>query len=162
MPLIIPQIFHASGNPIALGHPPSAFIGNIHMIFSRKSLLALRKKLFSRRMFHRRHRVVVARNRIRPRFEMLEERRVLATVTWVAPGSGSWDVAANWDIGVPTASDDVFIPNLAGTPTISINSGASAVAKSVTSAELVDIGSLSSLVISGTSTSTFGGGLNVT
>ncbi len=48
------------------------------MFFSRKTMLALRKKLFSRRTFQSRLREILARNRFRPYFESLEERRVLA------------------------------------------------------------------------------------
>jgi hypothetical protein len=42
--------------------------------------------------------------------EMLESRRLPATVTWINTGGGDWDTAANWDAGhVPTASDDAVI-----------------------------------------------------
>ena len=49
------------------------------MIFSRKTLLALRKKLFLRKTFQSRLCEIVARNRYRPYIEVLEQRRVLAT-----------------------------------------------------------------------------------
>ncbi len=61
----------------------------------------------------------------RPLFESLERRQLLSTDTWVNPSGGSWDVAANWSDGVPTASDDVVI-NVPGGPTITISSGAQA------------------------------------
>ncbi len=84
------------------------------MLFSRQTLLALRTKLFSRRMFQRAVRDVVARNRLRPRYEILEERRVLATVTWDGgAGSQFWEDAANWSANaLPTAADDVVIADL--------------------------------------------------
>ena len=33
--------------------------------------------------------------------ELLEERDLLSTVTWVNPGSGNWNTPANWSTGVP-------------------------------------------------------------
>ncbi len=48
------------------------------------------------------------------RFEPLEDRRMLATVTWDGGGDGvTWNDAANWDVGgadqLPIAGDDVTI-----------------------------------------------------
>ena len=59
----------------------------------------------------------------RIRFEILEDRRLLSTVTWVATSSGNWDVGSNWSTGqVPGPSDDVVI-NAAAALTVTINSG---------------------------------------
>ncbi len=50
------------------------------MFLNPRTLLALRKKLFSRRTFQSRLREIIARNRYHPYMEGLEERRVLATL----------------------------------------------------------------------------------
>ncbi len=47
-------------------------------------------------------------------FEQLEERTLLATITWINPTDGQWDIAENWDLArVPEVGDDVVIPDLA-------------------------------------------------
>jgi hypothetical protein len=44
---------------------------------------------------------------------VLEGRTTPATITWVNPGGGLWDVAANWDLGrTPQPDDDVVIGGL--------------------------------------------------
>ena len=97
------------------------------MLFGHKTMLALRTKLFSRRMFRSRLRDAVSRNRLRPRFELLEERRVLATVTWDGgAGTTAWEDAANWSTdSLPTAADDVVIADLASPGTTFVTLGAS-------------------------------------
>ena len=40
------------------------------------------------------------------------------TTSWVATANGGWDVAANWDNGVPEAGDEVVIGNKALTVTV--------------------------------------------
>src|SRR5215216_4682293 len=46
-----------------------------------------------------------------------------APVTWVAPGSGYWDTAANWSTGsVPGPTDDVFI-DIPHDATVTVRSG---------------------------------------
>ena len=54
------------------------------------------------------------------RVEWLEARRLLDAASWIAAGSGNWDVAANWSSGtVPTSTTDVTIsPTAASTITI--------------------------------------------
>ncbi len=57
----------------------------------------------------------------------LERRALLATVTWTGGGGNLlWNVAANWSggTGVPTAIDDVVIPDLPGDQTIVSNTSA--------------------------------------
>src|SRR5262249_61409549 len=59
----------------------------------------------------------------RPRLENLEDRTLLATITWTNPLGGAWNVAGNWDLGrVPGAGDDVVI-NRAVTNPITYSSG---------------------------------------
>ncbi len=65
--------------------------------------------------------------------EMLEERTMLS-VTWINPGSGNWDVAANWSTdSVPGSGDDAVI-NIASAATITIKSGDSESVHSLTTA----------------------------
>ena len=55
------------------------------------------------------------------KLESLEVRLVPATITWLNPAGGDWNTAANWVGGIaPTAADDAVIPDLAGTPTITV------------------------------------------
>ena len=50
------------------------------------------------------------RNR-RLNWEQLENRRLLATVTWINTNGGDWDTASNWNANrVPGSGDDVIIP----------------------------------------------------
>src|SRR5262249_50764730 len=57
------------------------------------------------------HRRIVRRPRRRvPRLEALEDRVVLATVTWINPAGGDWDTPANWSSGsLPGGNDDAVI-----------------------------------------------------
>jgi len=51
----------------------------------------------------RRRAVAWASKAIRPFWELLEERTLLATVNWIGASGGDWDVPSNWDAGrVPT------------------------------------------------------------
>ncbi|HSA27719.1 MAG TPA: hypothetical protein P5159_14395, partial [Phycisphaerae bacterium] len=51
------------------------------------------------------------------------------TITWTGSGAtGSWHTAGNWDLNrVPAAGDDVFIPDVAGTTSITFSSGSTTV-----------------------------------
>jgi hypothetical protein len=69
---------------------------------------------------------------LRPRltFELLEDRRLLSTVTWINPAGGDWSVANNWldastgQNRVPAAGDDVVInESQAGSITITHTTG---------------------------------------
>ncbi len=79
----------------------------------------------------------------------LEERRLLATITWDSPTGGSWLEASNWDLGrTPEAGDDVVIPDLAGDESVTFSSGVATV-DSVTSGESLVLGSNSDLTVIG-------------
>ena len=66
--------------------------------------------------------------------ELLEDRRLLATVTWVGAAGGAWNVGSNWSGGnLPGASDDVVI-DIAGANPIT-HSGGSDTIHSLTSQE---------------------------
>src|SRR4051794_7262549 len=52
----------------------------------------------------------IAKRAFRPQQDRLEDRTLLATVTWMNPGGGDWDTSANWSTGaLPGPSDDVII-----------------------------------------------------
>ncbi len=113
----------------------------------------------------RRHelRVALFRQSLKPRFETLEIRALLATVTWDG-GAGSflWGDAANWTgDALPGIGDDVVIPDLVGTPTIKISNPPifSVSVGSVTSAERLEIGTFTTVTFSGDST--FGNGFDL-
>ncbi len=83
---------------------------------------------------------IVRRKRaaLRPMFELLESRKLMANISWIAAGGGSWSTAANWSSGtVPTAADDVTIPDLVGDQNITITTTASV--NSITSQEDVTL-----------------------
>ena len=75
--------------------------------------------------------------------EPLETRTLLTAISWINPGSGNWDVAANWNTDtVPGPADDVTIsPTSAAT--ITIQSGDAESVNSLTT------GSNSTLAITG-------------
>jgi Bacterial Ig-like domain (group 3) len=64
-------------------------------------------------LFNNRGRRLRSASRKRPsrlRLESLEDRLAPATVTWMNPAGGDWDVPGNWSTGkVPTAMDDAVI-----------------------------------------------------
>ena len=76
---------------------------------------------------------------VAPRPELLETRVVLSTITWDGgAGTFNWGDAANWSgDALPISTDDVSIPDLSGTPTIT-SSGAVNI-KSLMSAEGLSI-----------------------
>jgi hypothetical protein len=72
------------------------------------------------------------RGRILPGLEELEDRNLLATISWVNPTSGNWDNPANWSTGkVPGRGDDVVIQT-ASTATITIEDSDSVSVHSLT------------------------------
>jgi hypothetical protein len=94
-----------------------------------------------------------------PTIELLEDRRLLSTVNWTNPTSGSWDVASNWSTDtVPGPGDDVVIDYTGASPTVTIGSNVESV-NSITADD--------PLVISGggltiAANSTISGGLTMT
>ncbi len=72
------------------------------------------------------------------------------TNTWLG-GSTDWATPTNWSEGtVPTATDNVVIPDLANDPIIGATTGA--VANDITTNDVLTIASGGSLIVSGTST----------
>ncbi len=71
------------------------------------------------------------------------------TTTWTGGTSSVWNLAGNWDNGIPTSSSFVSIPNVPNSPIIS--SGVSAVAGNITidTGEILTINSANSLTLGG-------------
>jgi RHS repeat-associated protein len=75
------------------------------------------------------------RRQARLGFEQLEDRVQPANIVFVNPAGGSWQTPANWDLGrVPAVGDDVTIPDLPGTQTVTFGSGTTSI-NSLVSAE---------------------------
>ena len=128
------------------------------MFFQRKSGQA-RRALRAQRRRHE-FRVTLARQGLKPQFETLESRCLLATVNWIAAGGGSWNDGFNWDSGtVPGAADDAIIPDLVGSPTITINATGADV-RSITSQERVAMFGAGGIRV--TQASSFAAGLDIT
>ena len=106
----------------------------------------------------RRHRRFSGRRRcvaLRPWLQVLEDRIVLTTDTWIAATGGNWDVPQNWSLGtVPTASEDAVV-DFTSIQTVTVSSTGDQVASLTTNADanFIDKGSLAV----GADLSTFGG-----
>src|SRR6478736_2236593 len=113
--------------------------------------VSVRQLLLRKSSARRKYRRLDWRSKIKSRmafFERLEERALLAPISWINPAGGSWNVAANWSGGtVPTASDDVTI-DLPGALTITHSSGTDTV-HSLTSQESLTL-SGGTLTVTGT------------
>ncbi len=94
----------------------------------------------------------------RPALEILESRRLLSDVRWIAPTSGDWNTPADWSTGqTPGPGDNVAI-DVPGV-TVTVSSGTETVG-SITSSDPLVISAGSLTVSSGAST--FTGGLTMT
>ena len=92
--------------------------------------------------------------------EVLEERAVPATITWINSGSGNWDTAANWSTGsIPGSSDDAVI-NTAAAATITIQGGDSLAVHSLTTSA-TDALALTGGSLSLAANSSLGGNLTI-
>ena len=118
------------------------------------------KQIHTRRS-RRRHelRVALFRQSFKPRFEVLEERALLATVTWIG-ASGNWNDGFNWSTGSsPGPLDDAIIPDLLGTQIITIQPSGADV-QSITSQEEVRMFGAGGIRV--TQASAFNAGFNIT
>src|SRR5262245_58149873 len=97
-----------------------------------------------------------------------------ATITWVGPNAGFWDVAGNWNPGLPGAPDDaalgsfdtvfrsgtVTIQSFTGTGLLSITGGTLTVTNASTIGSLTQsngsLGGTGNVTITGNATFTFG------
>jgi hypothetical protein len=87
-----------------------------------------------------RHMAAGPKAKIRLGLEILEDRTLLSTVTWINASSGDWDTAANWrdDMGnnrLPGAADDVVIPS--GSYTITHGSAVTDAVASITNQAVI-------------------------
>ncbi len=82
------------------------------------------------------------------RFELLEDRRVLATIMWSATSSGDWGIAGNWSSKTLPGSGDAVVISTATPQTITISS------KDLESVQSVTVGSQDTLLITGGSLTT--------
>jgi hypothetical protein len=81
---------------------------------------------------------------------VLEERRMLSTVTWINPNGADWNDASNWSTNqIPGPSDDVVIPALSSGDAVSITKKVANVINSLTAATPIDISSPFGLSIAG-------------
>src|SRR4051812_47877860 len=86
------------------------------------SVRKLLKKSYARRQYRLRDWRPKLKSRL-AFFERLEERSLLAPISWINPAGGSWNVGANWSGGaVPGTNDDVTI-DLPGALTITHSTG---------------------------------------
>jgi hypothetical protein len=82
-----------------------------------------------RRLFRRGRQKSIQCTQFRPSVEGLEERNLLATLSWAGPNGGLWSVAANWSPAqVPQGGDTVVFGDTDGQNTNSTDDGISAVA----------------------------------
>ena len=78
----------------------------------------------------------VPRRGFRPDVSLLEDRALLATVTWVNPAGGNWVTPSNWSTGaVPGRGDDAQID----VPDITVSVSGSDAVNSVTSQASIDV-----------------------
>src|SRR5947208_638311 len=96
----------------------------------KRALLPLRRKLSAPRS---------QRAMCRPALERLEDRLLLAAISWTNLAGGDWDTPGNWSSGnLPTASDDVVLSaNLVAGAGITDNQGISESVNSLTSSDRV-------------------------
>lgn len=124
-----------------------------------------------------------ARQRFQPGIQALEDRRLLATFTWVSSSSGNFNDAANWQnqqgqSGVPGAGDSaiiavsgitvtsptaITIDNLQSTATLALTGGTFTVADSLQNSSIATLtiaNGATFAVSGGTATVTNGGGID--
>src|SRR5262245_55650251 len=77
---------------------------------------------------------ILTRKAVRPRLELLEDRTLLSTVSWVG-GSGDWATGSNWSNGVGPGTNDDAVIDVAGI-TVTHSSGSHTV-KSLTASDAV-------------------------
>ncbi|MCP4412782.1 MAG: hypothetical protein GY808_09485, partial [Gammaproteobacteria bacterium] len=82
-------------------------------------------------------------------FDRIDWNSSFSSITWEGGTSNNWHTATNWSSGaVPTASDNVTIPNVANDPLISTSDAISA-SLTIESGGLLQIGGTRDLTISG-------------
>lgn len=85
-------------------------------------------------------------------FTVTDSSPALTTVTWDGSDSTDWATAANWDTNtVPTAYDNVIIPDVTNAPVISSSTSATSNNLTITEPDGVTINSGGTLIVNGTS-----------
>ncbi len=76
----------------------------------------------------------------------------LNNVTWTGGTDTDWATAANWDINtVPSATDNVIIPDVATAPIIGATTGAEINNLTITESDGINITAGGSLIVNGNS-----------
>jgi len=75
-----------------------------------------------------------------------------AQTTWTGTTNTNWSIGTNWSAGVPDATDDVTIPDVANDPVIMGGTAAVANSVSVNTSASLTINDMGSLTINGSST----------
>ena len=78
-----------------------------------------------------------------------EEAFTINTTNWTGATSEVWNLAGNWDNGIPTSSSLVSIPNVTTSPIISSGTDAEVGNLTIESSEILTINSENSLTING-------------
>ena len=84
---------------------------------------------------------------------VMTQGNTLNNVTWTGGTNTDWATAANWDINtVPSATDNVIIPDVATAPIIGATTGAEINNLTITETEGINITAGGSLIVNGSST----------
>ncbi|MFY0629990.1 MAG: T9SS type A sorting domain-containing protein [Flavobacteriaceae bacterium] len=78
-----------------------------------------------------------------------QEAFTINTTTWTGSTNNIWNLATNWDNGVPSHSSSVLIPDVANSPIISSGTEAKAGNVTISSGEVLTINNSNSLTVSG-------------
>ena len=81
-----------------------------------------------------------------------QEAFTINTTNWTGATSSVWNLAGNWNNGIPTSSSLVTIPNVATSPIISSSTEAQVGNLTIDASEVLTINSANSLTINGTLT----------
>lgn len=96
----------------------------------------------------------------RLRVELLEDRVVPATVTWVNTGSGDWNVGSNWSSGTVPGGGNTVVINTTATATITVSSGYEFI-QSLSTAATDTLAISGGIIIPQAGTSTLNGPLSI-
>lgn len=81
-----------------------------------------------------------------------EEAFTIKNTNWTGTTSSVWNLAGNWDNGIPTSSSLVTIPNVATSPIISSGTEAKVGNLTINASEVLTINTANSLTINGNTT----------
>lgn len=86
-----------------------------------------------------------------------QEAFTISSTTWTGNTNSTWNLASNWDAGVPSYSSSVFIPDVPNSPMINSETEAKVGNLTISAGEILTINSSNALTINGqlTVTGTF-------